>query len=200
MKRFPLRSLALLVAISAAGERVQAQAMERKTSTAILRDQAAAIAEEILDSLRLAPASTGRVSISVRGAVFPDIVENAMLEGLQRRGFTGVLRQADVSGGSYSLHLLVLEQRAELEASKESAVGRNVRTTLEARVGEGDGTDRYLGKFFRIVTDTVAAREQAGGISDLSRESDSFLDRIIEPLVVVAGAFLIVYLFFTVRS
>lgn len=199
MNRSPIRSLALLALMSAGAEGGHSQEMKQKASTVILREQASAIAEEILDSLSLSSTSTGRVSLSVRGADFPDILENAMLESLQRRGLSGILTE-EVSGGNYTLHLLVHEQRADLEASMGSTAGRSVKTTLEARVREGDGTARYLGRFFRIVSDTTMAGQQAVPVSNLLGGSGSFLDKIIEPLVVVAGAFLIVYLFFTVRS
>ncbi len=188
--------LAVLGAMSSAAGEVAAQT-EQKSAMTVLRDQASSIAEEILDSLRLAPASTGRVSVSVRGGGTHDIVENAMLEALQRRGVKATLRRESLVDEPNSLHLFVLEQNVVHDASKETA-GWNIRTTLEVRVGEEE-TSRYAGKFSRNVRDTVSGHEYTGSGTGLVG-SDSFLEKIIEPLVVVAGAFLIVYLFFTVRS
>ncbi len=172
---------------------VSAQNSGMRSVPELYRTQADSIATELLSHLQLDP--PGRVAVFVEGAGQRALVENAVLEGLARRGVTG--RLTGPSGGEDTvLHLVLLDQRAEERAIGDSAVRRIVSTALEARLERPEGSVKLLGTYRRTDADTV----RGSAIPMPDTPESSVFDRILVPLVMLGTAVLMAYLFFTVRS
>ncbi|MCX6142472.1 MAG: hypothetical protein NTZ35_04560, partial [Ignavibacteriales bacterium] len=99
------------------------------------------------------------------------------------------------------LQVVVLEQGVRYVGLSTGEYRREVRTTIEAReVPRDSSAMKYVGTFSRSDIDTVAFREE-GGIVPLARDSERTLfDKLVGPVLLIGGAFLVVYLFFTVRN
>ena len=166
----------------------------------VLRTQAASIVEEgwphVADSL-LRP---GDVWISVEGGSAKRIVENAFLEYLGQHGFRPKLSQQQTSGGERS-HVTILEQLVQYKPLENGNSQREIRTAIEMRrTRAGDEQVEYGGPYRRFAVDTVTVRDD-GGLAELRNADErSFVDRMMGPVLLISGAFLIVYLFFTVRN
>jgi hypothetical protein len=78
---------------------------------------------------------------------------------------------------------------------------RSIRITLEVR--KVTGADRevsLLGKFYRQTVDTAQAFPSIQPSTDRKDDKSGALQLLLTPLIVISGAVLIIYLFFTVRS
>lgn len=166
----------------------------------VLRSQAGSIVEEawshLADSLR----RDGDIRVFVEGGSAKRIVENACLEFLGQHGFRAQLVQSPQRGGEV-IQVTVLEQSVQYRLLANGQSHREVRTVMEMRrTTARDEIVKYAGPFQRHAVDTVAVRDD-GGLAELrNAEERSFVDRIVGPVLLIGGAFLVVYLFFTVRN
>ncbi len=197
----PVASLLLLVALSCVLFPVKLQAQPAGASALlVLRSQAASIVEEAWPVVADSAQRPGDVWIAVEGGTAKRIVENACLEFLGRRGLRPQLsRRQDQTGER--VQITVLEQLIQYRLLENGDSQREVRTVMEIRRTAGpDELVRYAGPFQRRSVDTVAIRDD-GGLAELrNTEERTFVDRIMGPLLLIGGAFLVVYLFFTVRN
>ena len=170
------------------------------SGTLVLRSQAGGVAEEALGKLDASLKGLDQISLNVEGGSARALVENAFLELLTRHGIHTSLQPAQ-GVGKRVLQVTVLEQGVRYVGLSTGEYRREVRTSVEARDLPRDSSSmQYLGIFSRVDVDTVAFREEIG-ISPLARESERTLfDKLVGPVLLIGGAFLVVYLFFTVRN
>lgn len=169
-------------------------------ATLILRTQAASVADEAV--VRLGSPTTGMEQIAVRveGGTARSLIENAFLELLTRRGFrTSLVASQEI--GRRSLQVTVLDQSVRYTGLLGGEYKREIQTAVEARHSTGDSAGvKYLGLFKRLDSDTVAFREELGTVGLAQEGERSLFDRLLGPVLLIGGAFLVVYLFFTVRN
>jgi hypothetical protein len=100
-----------------------------------------------------------------------------------------------------SIQLNVLDQSIRYAGLSNGEYRREIQTAIEARRSSNDtAIAEYLGLFKRQDVDTVAFREDAGMVTDVRDGEHTLFDRLLGPILMIGGAFLIVYLFFTVRN
>lgn len=166
----------------------------------ILRSQAASIAEETFVRLSRSLSGVDQIGVAVEGGASRTLVENAFLDLFGRKGIHASLQGQPVTS-AHHVHLTVLDQSIRYAGMASGEYRREVQTAIEARHTSNDSTPvEYLGLFKRQDVDTVAFRED-GGMLGAERETERTLfDRILGPVLLIGSAFLIVYLFFTVRN
>jgi hypothetical protein len=170
------------------------------SGTLVLRSQAGSVAEETLGKLGISLKGVDQIILAVDGGSARMLVENAFLELLNRQGIHAILRM-DQGSGNRALQVFVLEQGVRYVGISTGEYRREVRTTIEARdVPRDSSAMKYIGTFSRSNIDTVAFREE-GGVLPLARDSERTLfDKLVGPVLLIGGAFLVVFLFFTVRN
>jgi hypothetical protein len=181
------------------GSALQAQTA-RMNGTLVLRSQAGGVAEETLGKLTSTLKGVEQIDLEVVGGSVHVLIENAFLESLNRLGIRTSIRHAQTKDKRV-LQVTVLEQGVHYDGLSTGEYRREVRTSVEARdVPRDSSSIQYVGTFSRVDVDTVAFREELG-ISPLSRDSERTLfDKLVGPVLLIGGAFLVVYLFFTVRN
>ena len=172
----------------------------RMSGTLVLRSQAGGVAEETIGKLGLSLKGLDQMDLQVEGGTARVLIENAFVELLNRQGIHTSLRHAQ-GVGKRVLQVTVLEQGVRYVGLSTGDYRREVRTSVEVRdVPRDSSSTQYVGTFSRVDVDTVAFREEVG-VSLLARDSERTLfDKLIGPVLLVGGAFLVVYLFFTVRN
>ena len=170
------------------------------SGTLILRTQAASIAEETFVRLSRSLSGVDQIEVSVEGGTSRTLVENAFLDLFGRKGIHASLQTQPTTSTNH-LQLTVLDQSIRYAGVVSGEYRREVQTAIEARRTSNDSVSvEYLGLFKRQDVDTVAFRED-GGMLGAARETERTLfDRLLGPVILIGGAFLIVYLFFTVRN
>lgn len=166
----------------------------------VLRSQAASIADESFKKLSPSISGVDNVGIVVTGGSARALVENAFLDLLGRKGIR-VSLQSSPSSLKQSIQINVLDQSVRYAGLANGEYRREIQTAIEARHTSNDtATAEYLGLFKRQDVDTVAFREDSGMVSDVHDGERTLFDKLLGPILMIAGAFLIVYLFFTVRN
>ena len=170
------------------------------SATIVLRTQASSIAEEATARLGQSLAGVDQIGVMVEGGTARLLVENAFLDILGRRGIRTVL----TSGGGKIKSLLqvtVLDQSVRYSILPSGEYRRDVETAIEARRSSNDSSAvEYLGLFKRQDVDSVAFREEGAQSMPVNEGERTLFDRLLGPVLLIGGAFLIVYLFFTVRN
>lgn len=173
-------------------------------SIVILKNQAASVAEEIVQKNKNVFGDSSSVELKIEGSLHQTLTENAFADVLNRSGYRVTVGTKEPRSTN-SLHVLVLEQGIRFSERTSTGYERRARTILEARYQKGAGGEtQYLGLFTRENADTVTQRDELtmGVLNQESAKENSiaFFDRIAGPALIITGAFLIVYLFFTVRN
>jgi hypothetical protein len=170
------------------------------SATLVLRSQAASLAEETFSRLDQSLSKVDQIGVTVEGGTARALVENAFLDLFARKGIRAVL-QGPRATTDHLVQITVLDQSVRYAGVSDGEYRREVQTAIEARQATRDSAVvQYLGLFKRQDVDTVAFREE-GGLLAVSREVERTLfDRLLGPILLISGAFLIVYLFFTVRN
>jgi hypothetical protein len=196
-----LRWLLVLAVVCGIPARAQDASRVPEPALVKLRNQTLTLARRIVDAAELPAGSRVAPRIQDPGAV--GITEMSLLQALQERSMQS---PTDTAGDSsvHALRVLVLRQDVVFGALLEGGYRRSVTTILDAALEEREPKQlRYLGQFEASEVDTVSevetlpARRNAGATSGQQKGT---VDKIVLPLVVVATAVTIVYLFFTVRS
>jgi len=166
----------------------------------VLRAQAGSLAEESLSRVDTSLKALDQIGLTVEGGSAHTLIENAFLELLNRRGVHTTLKLSQGSG-KRTLHVTILEQGVHYVSLPSGDFRRDVRTSIEARDVTSDSSlTRYLGSFHRIDVDTVGFREEIGLLPPVRENERTLFDKLVGPVLLIGGAFLIVYLFFTVRN
>lgn len=200
VSRILLFSVLTAVVVILESRESQAQSDQHRPSVLVIRHQCDELAREILQSIELRPGD--RVAIRVKGAQAPVVVENAIIEELHKKQIIPLLN-APADNGLPVLDLLVLGQEVNFRPAKEGAFSRTIQTTLEGRYQSGQSQEvRFLGMFSRSQIDTVSQREviRWSDFSMGAEEESSTFQKLLTPVILISGAFLVVYLFFTVRN
>ena len=174
-------TLLLIVAMAALPAFVQEPGPEGDESA--VRNQLADLGEQVVNTAQLSPGSS--IQLAVSASRRKTIVENAFLESLQKRGVRVLLKSEPDSVQEAVLRI------SDVRWERGGPPDAVLKTELDARVEDPvSGTVRYLGHF--------TSNEQGKGTPAV--QSETILGKILEPLVVISGTVLIIYLFFTVRS
>lgn len=169
-------------------------------ATLVLRSQAVSIAEEAYAKLGQSLAASEHVGISVEGGTARAIVENAFLDLFARKGLEASLQGLQPRTRQL-VKVSILDQGVRYSSLTDGQYRRDIHTAIEARRTSNDTSSAaYLGMFQRQQVDTVAFREDAGAAGVVSDSERTLFDRLLEPVLLIGGSFLIVYLFFTVRN
>jgi hypothetical protein len=169
-------------------------------SAFVLRTQATGVAEETIAHLGQSIADGDQVGIFVEGGSSRSLVENAFLDLLARRGFRAHLVGAQKAPHNI-LQVTVLDQSVRYSGLSTGDYRREVQTAIEARrYGPDSASTEYIGLFKRQNVDTVAFREDTGLARQGVEQERSLFDRLVGPVLLIGGVFLVVYLFFTVRN
>lgn len=166
----------------------------------LLRTQAVSIAQESWPQLADSAKPRAGIKLSIKGGMVQSVVENAFLGYIGQQGVT--VYSGDHVGEPYDIiELTILEQAVRYRALPNESFQRDVRTVVEAsRTLRANGNKVYAGIYERNSIDTVKTKEDMG-IRNLTQNSDvGLFDRIVGPLVLISSAFIVVYLFFTVRN
>lgn len=163
----------------------------------VIRSQVQSIAEETIDQAKLDP--KGRVAVIVEGEGPQALVENAFIEALQKRNYISVAKTSAATEQSINIFLLDSDVKVrELEPKK---MERTIRTILEVRIVKGTERETHvLGPFHRETKDTAQVFPDVRLPLASSSGGEGALQRLLTPLMVITGAVLVIYLFFTVRS
>lgn len=173
-------------------------------SSVVLKNQAMSIAEEIVAKNKIVFGDSSAVGLFVEDSPRQTLTENVFTDALSRLGYR-VLIGAKETRTTNAIQVLVLEQSVRYSEKTAGGFERKTRTVMEARYqGGADDAVHYLGLFTRENIDTVLQRDElalpAFNPESSKENSSSFFDRIVGPALIITGAFLIVYLFFTVRN
>ena len=163
----------------------------------VMRSQLQSIADEVVDSAKLD--IKGRVAVLVEGEGPRTLAENAFIEALQKRNYVSMV--TDTVSANQILHVFFISAEIKLRELDAKLSERNIRTTLEVRMVKGAEREvRILGTFHRETRDTaqVFATELLPTVQ--KNDETRIFQRMITPFIIVGGAIVIVYLFFTVRS
>jgi hypothetical protein len=178
---------------------VQAQTA-RLSGALVLRSQAGGVAEETLGKLGGSLKGVDQISLSVEGGSAHALIENAFLELLTRQGVHTTLQPMQGTGRRI-LQVTILEQTLRYVGLSTGEYRREARTSIEARDVAGDSSlMQYVGTFSRLDIDTVAFREELGMVSPVRESDRTIFDKLVGPVLLIGGAFLVVFLFFTVRN
>ncbi|MEK6757284.1 MAG: hypothetical protein AABZ02_14115 [Bacteroidota bacterium] len=194
-------ALGVLIAVGSCGS--QAQSSDQ-SAFLILRSQVTSIAENIAARIRPGLVDSTYIRVGVEARTNQMMVENVFLDVFGKAGLKSSLARADMATGSL-VQVHVIDQMVSYAATASGKFQRSVQTVLEARFRAAARDDMmYLGSFQRALTDTVQQPEDLRkyGIAGKSPTGDtnSFFEKVAGPILMIAGAFLIVYLFFTVRN
>jgi len=170
------------------------------SGSTVLRAQAGSAAEEAVVAMGESLKGIDQLRIFVEGGSSRVLIENAFLEILNRIGIRTVV-QLPKAGESLTLRVVVLDQSIQYTNLTNGEYRREVKTSFEARSeGIDSSSMKYFGTFKRVDNDTVGFREDGGLLSAAQEGDRTLFDKLVGPVVLIGGAFLIVYLFFTVRN
>lgn len=166
---------------------------------AVLRTQAGSVAQATLSKLVKPLKDVDPVCVSVEGGIARGLVENAFVELLNQRGISTTPQPRGV--GRRTLQVAILEQTVRYSGLATGEYRREVRTSIETRDVSADSSSvEYLGIFNNAAVDTVEFREEFGLTASVRDGERTLFDKLVGPVVLIGGAFLVVYLFFTVRN
>jgi hypothetical protein len=167
------------------------------SSMSVVRSQLHSIAREVVDQAKLDPQD--RVGVFVEGEGPLSLVENAFIEELQQRNYRSILGTGiEVE---QTVHVLLLGMDIKVRGLDTKWSERSICTNLEVRTVTGTEREaRILGTFLRETKDTAQVFPSVQLSAVPKDDKSGVVPRILTPLIVITGAMLIVYLFFTVRS
>lgn len=163
----------------------------------VVRSQLQSIADETIDQAKLDP--KGRVAVFVEGEGPRPLVENAFIEALQKRNYISVVHTNVAIEQTFQVFILDCDIKIREIDSKK--MERTVRTALEVRTVKGSEHEtRSLGIFRQEAKDTAQTFSEVHLPTTSLNNDGGVFQRLITPFIVIGGAVLMIYLFFTVRS
>ena len=140
------------------------------------------------------------LELQVEASSGKSMMENALIEAISEAGY--LVRLPGKEHTTPALHVLLLNQTVGYRELQGAGFERTIRSELEARLEGKDGIIFFLGFFSAVGLDTVMQRGSVVlPVVEASADSPpSLLEKIAGPVFLITGAFLIIYLFFTVRS
>jgi len=167
------------------------------SSSVIVREQLKSIALEVVSKVTLDPKYP--VAFQVEGDGSRLLVENTFIEVLHGQNYSTILRSH--SSDYQTLSVYILEITVSAKQRDSQLFERSCQTTLEVRMVSGtDHQVQFIDTFRRESLDTVDTYPSFPFYSQHRDDEDSVSQRILTPFILIGGAILVVYLFFTVRS
>lgn len=167
------------------------------SSTVIVRHQLKSIAQEVLAKSKFDPKV--RVILNVEGDGPRSLAENSFIEIFNDQHFSSILLQRSIDEQTLSIYLLGVTVTSRQLDSK--LFERRCQTKLDARTVTGlDHETQFIGTFQRESLDTVHTFSSFDFFPEQITDKSNLSQRLLTPLILIGGAILIVYLFFTVRS
>jgi hypothetical protein len=164
------------------------------SSAYVIRLQLQNIADEAVDQAKLD--SKVQVTLLVEGEGPRTLAENAFIETLQKRGYSSVISTGKTS--EQTLHVFLLSTDIKVRAVDEKYSERNINTAVEVRTVLGmDRKTLLLGNFHREGKDTA---QVFPSVQTPTTEEESVMQQLLSPLIIISGAFIVVYLFYSLRS
>ena len=178
--------------------RVQAQGSDSVLS--VVRTQLRSMGNDIGRAIKEKVPAPATLELQVEASSGKAMLENALIEAISEAGY--VLRLPGKEHTTPALHVLMLNQTVGHRELQGAGFERSIRSELEARLEGKHGNVMYLGSFSAVTLDTVLQRGPVV-LPVMETQTDStpsLLEKIAGPVFLITGAFLIIYLFFTVRS
>jgi hypothetical protein len=199
LKKHLIISFAVLILFSSLTSKIiYASDSVGVSPTFVIRSQLQRIADEVVQKANLDTASS--IAVFVEGEGWRSLAENAFIESLQEKGYRTLLGMGNSSPGQ-SLQIYLLDTEIKLREIHPGLSERSVRTTLEARKLTGpDRNVDLIGTFYRQSLDTAMIFPALEFRAEQKDEKTGTLQKLLTPVIVISGAVLIIYLFFTVRS
>lgn len=148
------------------------------------------IAEELVADFRIRQGQGFAVAIESQQQ--KTALENILLEVLKDQGAIGRLLIGDTSETDSVLRVAVLAQEIVRNDVGNGSIERKSQMIVDARIETPSGEVPAQKVFQRSARDTSRTE---------SRQTElTVFERLLEPAIVIAGAILVVYLLFTVRS
>jgi hypothetical protein len=167
------------------------------SSTVIVRHQLKSIAQEVFAKSKFDPKV--RVILNVEGDGPRSLAENSFIEIFNDQHFSSILLQRSIEEQTLSIYLLGVTVTSRQLDSK--LFERRCQTKLDARTVTGlDHETQFIGTFHRESLDTVRTFSSFDFFPEQITDKSNLSQRLLTPLILIGGAILIVYLFFTVRS
>ena len=178
--------------------RVQAQGSDSVLS--VVRTQLRSMGNDIGRAIKEKVPAPATLELQVEASSGKTMLENALIEAISEAGY--VLRLPGKEHTTPALHVLMLNQTVGHRELQGAGFERSIRSELEARLEGKDGNVMYLGSFSAVTLDTVMQRGPVvlPVMETRTDSTPSLLEKIAGPVFLITGAFLIIYLFFTVRS
>lgn len=178
--------------------RVPAQGSDSVFS--VVRAQLRSMGNDIGRAIKEKVPEPATLELQVEASSGKTMLENALIEAISGAGY--VLRLPGKERTSLALHVLMLNQTVGHRELQGTGFERTIRSELEARLEGKEGNVMYLGSFSALTLDTVMQRGPVVlPLTEAQTDSmPSLLEKIAGPVFLITGAFLIIYLFFTVRS
>ncbi|MBI3110096.1 MAG: hypothetical protein HYZ01_00850 [Ignavibacteriales bacterium] len=178
--------------------RVQAQGSDSVLS--VVRTQLRSMGNDIGRAIKEKVPAPATLGLQVEASSGKTMLENALIEAISGAGY--VLRLPGKEHITPALHVLMLNHTVGHRELQGAGFERSIRSELEARLEGKDGNVMYLGSFSAVTLDTVMQRGPVvlPVMETPADSTPSLLEKIAGPVFLITGAFLIIYLFFTVRS
>lgn len=183
----------------------------RRTNLELMQASVQAITEEIVAASRLIDGDS--VSVSVASGEYGWIAEQAIMAKLKSRNLQVFLRGDDPTQVRYALDVKSSKMEVRYENMiKDGLLGtkRTEREIIVVMSGQVENTSRhevlYSGLLSKSFMDTLdvdeidAVEHKDIKITHSDLPPDDFLDRIIEPFVIIGAAGAAIFLLFHVRS
>jgi len=167
-----------------------AQDFEVQSDALAVFGQLKSVAEELAAEFGVGRGQ--RLALNVESQHKKTVTENAFLEVLKDRGALVYLATGVGNAEDSVLRVVVLVQEAKRHELEDGVAVRYVETMMDARIETRSGVVPAQKIFHRVSTDTLRVRSWS--------TDASFLERLLEPAIVIGGAILVVFLLFTVRS
>jgi hypothetical protein len=168
------------------------------SDASVIRMQLQSIAEEVVNRANFD--TTEKVTLFTEGETWRILTENAFIEALQKRNYKTVLGSGTVTTRQV-LQVYLLNADIKDRELGTKLHERIISTDLEVK--KLTGIDReavILGVYHRQTTDTINVLTDMRSVVFDKEGKKSAFEKLLTPLIVISGAVLIVYLFFTVRS
>jgi hypothetical protein len=168
------------------------------SDASVIRMQLQSIAEEVVNRANFD--TTEKVTLFTEGETWRILTENAFIEALQKRNYKTVLGSGTVTTRQV-LQVYLLNADIKDRELGTKLHERIISTDLEVKKLTGiDREAAILGVYHRQTTDTINVLTDMRSVVFDKEGKKSAFEKLLTPLIVISGAVLIVYLFFTVRS
>ena len=168
-------------------------AQPSRSSLEIFKSQARLVADSMATIVGRTDAAGEPIAIRVNRSDYRSLTENAFFESFRAKKL-----KVEIEGTASAktvLDVVVLAQEILVRELDSVHQVRSVRSVFDVRFEDRGRSEMLASGFEMSHLDTAA-------VSAAIREKDeeNFFDRYLQPIILICGTSIIVYLFFTVRS